>query len=507
MAKQPKNRFVLNLKLNTELYQEHILDKRFEIGRKIYNALLGKSLNRYNEMVKTKRWRNNQNELSKIYKSHNVDKKQLDKLCKSYYDIKNDMLKEFRLNEYSLHEDVKPMYHIFKKNIDSFTAQKIASRVWTALNDNLFGKGEAVHFKGRNDPLKSLEGKWNRSGIKYNIETRTVIWNRLVIPVKLDIRNQYEVDCLRSNICFCRIKRKFIRGKYKYILQLILDGIPPIKFNKNTGEIKNALGDGTCGIDIGTQTVAYVSDLNAKLLELAPRVQNIEDEKRKIQRYMDRSKRTNNPQNFNENGTFKKGIKLKWNFSKKYIKAKNALKDLYRKQADIREQDHNIMTNEILNNCDTALVENMNFKALQKRSKNTTKNKDGKINSKKRFGKSLANKAPAKFLTILNNKLKARGGTYLEINTRKVKASQYNHLNGKYNKKKLSQRWNYFEYNNEQIKVQRDIYSAYLIKNVNNDLRSVNDEQCINDFDVFLEMHDKEVSRLQGLNNLSSMGI
>ena len=103
--------------------------------------------------------------------------------------------------------------------------------------------------------------------------------------------------------------------------------------------------------------------------------------------------------------------------------------------------------------------------------------------------------------------MKARDGTYLEINTREVKASQYNHLIGKYNKKKLSQRWNYFEYNDEQIKVQRDIYSAYLIKNVNGDLRTVNDEQCINDFDVFLEMHDKELLRLQGLNNLSSVGI
>jgi hypothetical protein len=507
LAKQPKNRYVLNLKLNTEIYQEHILDKRFEIGRKIYNALLGKSLKRYNEMVKTKRWRNNQNELSKIYKSYNSDKKRLNKLCKPYYNIKNNMLAEFRLNEYSLHEDVKPMYHIFKKNIDSFTAQKIASRVWTSLEDNLFGKGEIVHFKGINNPLKSLEGKWNRSGIKYNIENNKVTWNGLVISVCLNIRNQYEVDCLRSNICFCRIKRKFVRGKYKYIIQLVLDGIPPMKFNKNTGEIKNIIGDGTCGIDIGTQTVAYVSDYDVKLLELASRVQNIENKKRNIQRYMDRSKRKTNPQNFNENGTIKKGIKIEWNFSKKYIKAKNKLKDIYRKQADIREQDHNIMTNEILNNCDTALVETMNFKALQKRSKKTEKNDKGKFKKKKRFGKSLANKAPAKFLIILKNKLKARSGTYLEINTREVKASQYNHLNRKYNKKKLSQRWNYFEYNNKQIKVQRDIYSAYLIKNVNGDLRTINDEQCIKYFDIFLKMHNKEILRLQGLNNLSSVGI
>jgi len=319
------------------------------------------------------------------------------------------------------------------------------------------------------------------------------------------------VNALRNKICFCRIKRKFVRGKYKYILQIVLDGPIPVKVNKATGEVKNAIGMGTCGVDIGTQTIAFSSDYDVKLLELAPRVQNIEKEKRKIQRYMDRSKRVSNQYNFNDDGTIKKGIKgtrLEWNYSEKYIKAKNILKDLYRKQADIREQDHNIMSNEILKNCNIVYVEKMNFKALQKRAKKTTVNeKTMKINKKKRFGKSLANKAPSKFLTILANKLKAKGGKYFEINTREVRASQYNHLNYEYNKKKLSQRWNYFEYKGQLIKVQRDMYSGYLIKNVNIDLCSINNELCTRDFDRFLELHNKEILRLQSMNNLSSMGI
>ena len=504
--REPKQRFVLNLKLKTQLYQEDILEKRFEIGRKMYNALLGKALKRYNEMIKTKRWRENQKKLSKICESFKGDKKQLNKLCKPYYEVKNNMMQEYRLNEYSLHEDVQPMQHIFKKNIDAFTSQKIASRVWSSLNDNLFGEGEEVHFK-KYDTLNSLEGKSNGTGIRYDIENNSLLWNGLKIPVALDINNQYEVSALRSRICYCRIKRKFVRGKYKYILQLVLEGIPPIKINKTTGEIKNDIGYGKVGIDIGTQTIAYVSNYDIKLLELAPRVQNIENEKRRIQRYMDRSNRTSNPDNFNEDGTIKRGIKLEWNYSKGYLKSRNILKDIYRKQADIREQDHNIMANDILKNCNTVYVEAMNFKGLQKRSKKTEKNEQGKFKKKKRFGKSLANKAPAKFLTILQNKLKTKGGLYFEVNTREVKASQYNHLNREYNKKKLSQRWNYFEYNNEKIKVQRDIYSAYLIKNVNDDLSSINNEQCTKDFDRFLELHNKEILRLQGLNNLSSMGI
>ena len=441
--KEVKQRFILNLKLKTEEFEEKILDKRFEIGRKIYNSVLGKSLNRYNEMIKTKKWRNNQCELSNIYKSK-CEKEEFNKLCAPYFYIKNEMLKEFRLTEYSLHVDVKLTQHTFKDNIDSFTAQKVASRVWKALEINLFGKGEQVHFKGWNTPLYSLEGKSNGTGIRYDIETNTFKWIGLEIETMLDINNQYEIDAFKNKISFCRVKRKFVRGKYKYILQIILEGVNPVKFNKETGEIKNYIGSGDCGIDIGTQTVAYISDYDVKLYELAPHVQNIENEKRRIQRFMDRSRRSTNPNNFNKDGMFKKGAKLEWKYSKRYVKAKYKLKDIYRKQKDIREQDHNVMTNEIVKNCNVVFVEQMNFKGLQKRAKNTTTNeKTGKFNKKKRFGKSLANKAPSKFLEILDNKLRAKGGKYIEINTKQVKASQYNHLNQQYNKKKLSQRWNY----------------------------------------------------------------
>lgn len=506
MAKEPKQRYILNLKLETEQFQEDILHKRFEIGRQLYNAVLNVSLKRYKEMIKTKRWRENQIQITNIYKIEKDDKKRK-KLGQQYFYLKNEMLKEFRISEYSLHADITKIRQHFKNNIDSMTSQKIASRVWKAYEDVLFSDGEIPHFKQHNKGLNSLEGKSNSTGIRYIMETNTLKWNKLKIKVQSKF-NDYEISALRDKICFCRIVRKFIRGKYKYTLQLILEGIPPIKINKTTGEIKNDIGIGTCGIDIGTQTIAYSSDYNCKLYELAPRVQNIENQKRRLLRYMDRSKRATNPNNFNDNGTIKRGVKLEWNYSNKYIKAKNKLKELYRKQADIRRLEHNILANEIISQADMVLVEKMNFKGLQKRAKNTTINeKTGRINKKKRFGKSLANKSPAMLMTIIKNKLKAKGGIFLEVNTFKVKASQYNHLNQQYNKKKLSQRWNYFEYNNEDIKVQRDLYSSYLIKNVDMDLVTINNDKCIEGFKKFLKMHDKEIIRLQGLNNLSSMGI
>ena len=471
------SRYCVTFPLITEKYQENILNKRFEISRQLYNAVLSKAYKRYKSMIETKKYR----QLKEQINNANEKEKKL------LYKQLNEMYKQYRLNEYSLHEDIQEMQHHFSENIDSFTAQKIATRVWSAFEDLLFGDGEIVHFKKYGE-LDSLEGKSNKTGIRF--KDGFLIWNGLKIPVKIDYNNPYEYQALKDEICYCRIKRRFIKGKYKYYLQIVFKGVPPMKINKD-GEVKRHIGNGTVGLDIGTQTIAIVSNVDVKLLELADRVNNIEKEKRRILRYMDRSRRANKPDNFNEDGTIKKG-KLKWVKSNRYIKAQNKLRELYRKQADVREYQHQLLSNYILSLGNKIKVEEMNFKGLQKRSKKTEKNDKGKFKRKKRFGKSLANKAPAKLLTILDNKLKYFGEKLIKVNTKEVKASQYNHLNCRYNKKKLSQRWNDLN----GIKIQRDLYSAFLIQHVNDDLCNINQEECKRDFERFKILHDKEIERL-----------
>ena len=471
------SRYCVTFPLITEKYQETILNKRFEISRQLYNAVLSKAYKRYKSMIETKKYR----QLKEQINNANEKEKKL------LYKQLNEMYKQYRLNEYSLHEDIQEMQHHFSENIDSFTAQKIATRVWSAFEDLLFGDGKIVHFKKYGE-LDSLEGKSNKTGIRF--KDGFLIWNGLKILVKIDYNNPYEYQALKDEICYCRIKRRFIKGKYKYYLQIVFKGVPPMKINKD-GEVKRYIGNGTVGLDIGTQTIAIVSNVDVKLLELADRVNNIEKEKRRILRYMDRSRRANNPDNFNEDGTIKKG-KLKWVKSNRYIKAQNKLRELYRKQADVREYQHQLLSNYILSLGNKIKVEEMNFKGLQKRSKKTEKNDKGKFKRKKRFGKSLANKAPAKLLTILDNKLKYFGEKLIKVNTKEVKASQYNHLNCRYNKKKLSQRWNDLN----GIKIQRDLYSAFLIQHVNDDLCNINQEECKRDFERFKILHDKEIERL-----------
>lgn len=76
-------------------------------------------------------------------------------------------------------------------------------------------------------------------------------------------------------------------------------------------------------------------------------------------------------------------------------------------------------------------------------------------------------------------------------------------VHGTYTKKSLSQRWNDFN----GIKIQRDMYSAFLIMNINDDLKSFDIDKCNERFENFYRLHNLEVDRLTGKKNLSSIAI
>lgn len=483
--------FIVEFPLKTEKYQEDVLNKRFKVGRYIYNSLVNVTQKRYKEMIKTKKYRNLISVLTENKKSNKEIWKQI-----------NDIRKQYGMSEYSFHEDVKQMQNHFKDNIDSFTAQKIATQLWKSYDKLFYGNGNKIYYK-RHGELNALEGKSNRTGIRF--KDNTILWNGLKIPVVIDYDNDYEYQAMQFKICYNRIIRKYIRNKYKYYVQIVFKGNPPIKLIAETGEIKHYMGTGDVGLDIGTRTIAISSQSDVKILELADRIQNIEDQKKKLLRKIDRSRRATNPENYNEDGTIKKhgNKKVLWNQSNHCIKYQNELKELYRKQADIRKYQHECLANYIISLGNKVYVEKMNFAGLQKRAKKTEKNDKGRFKRKKRFGKSLANKAPSMLLTIIDRKLRYYGEKLIEINTSEARASQFNHFDRTYKKKSLSQRWNDFD----GLKIQRDMYSAFLIMNINDNLKSFNIDKCNERFENFYRLHNLEVERLKGKKNLSSIAI
>lgn len=418
----------------------------------------------------------------------------------------NELRQKYRLSEFAFHSEIKDFQAYYPRNVNSIVAQKLATSLWQAFEKVLYSDGEKIHFK-RKTEFSSIEGKNNTTGIRF--KNGIVDYGpglSIHLRPKLNPKNLYEQRALQNRVKYCRIKRKCVRGKWKYYVQLIMEGYAPIKTDEN-GVPKHYIGFGRVGIDIGTQTVAVVSQSNASLLELADRVQNIENELRLVNRAMDRSRRATNPQYFNANDTIKKIPKSErrhWNNSGHYSALAAKRRELCRKQADIRKQQHYELINGIIAQGTEVYIEDMNFNALQRRSKETKRNeKTGKIHTKKRFGKSLANKAPSMFVTMLGTKLKNVGGSLVKIDTRTAKASQYNHLSQEYNKKKLSQRWNDMPNGD---KIQRDLYSAFLIMNTNATHDGFAQAICEKNYPTFVLLHNTEIQRLQSTKHPSSMG-
>ena len=267
---------------------------------------------------------------------------------------------------------------------------------------------------------------------RFQTDEVNVVLDYLAQPEVIDNKAvktlQDEACCISTyRPCYATLVPKFIRGKYRVYLHLVIEGRAKPKYDR-FGNPRHKYGTGIIGADIGTQTVAYTSDTEAGLKNLSERgnsIQKSEHMERLYYRAMDRSRRTMNPQNYNADGTIKKG-KKKWTYSRRYKKLKAKHAELCRINAINRKLAINEDVNHLRCLGDTFVTEPKNAARLMKRSKETTVNNKGKINRKKRFGKSVKNRCPGGFQTAVENKFKTSGGTYIEV-PNNYRASQFDH--------------------------------------------------------------------------------
>lgn len=307
----------------------------------------------------------------------------------------------------------------------------------------------------------------------------------------------------------CSVVYERIRGKDRYYLTVSLEGEPFRKYGLNT--IQN-VETNVVGIDLGTQTCALTfrngqgNIFKVDLLELVEDIDNEYINKiADVGRSLERSRRINNPDNFNVDGTISKGKKV-WNNSKNYKELKDKNSELTRNIREYAKVSHSLLVKYILNYAHIIVIEDMDFSALAKRAKETTYReieKDGKIvkvaNKKARFGKSVLKKSPALFVNILKKGIEEVGGTLIIADKFNTKASQYNHQLDDYIKKELSARWNYLYYMGEEIKIQRDLYSSFLLACIDGN-KVINKNLCDYGFDDFVILHNKCLETLKDKN-------
>ena len=387
---------------------------------------------------------------------------------------------------------VQPLQHRYGRLIDSRTAQCVADDIWASVDKYIFGNGKQLHIPKRDD-VRSVGGNDNKTGIRFR--NGRIVWKDLDIQVSRDTSNGYENEALTRRVKYCRIIRKQFSGRWHYYVQLVLEGTPPEK---------HTTGSGRVGVDPGTLSMAVASDNGCILTALDDGVADYTKEINRIQRAMDRSRRATNPGNYNPDGTIKKGRK-RWFYSKNYRNLQRVKRSLERRQAASLRQHHEKLANDILFLGDDVYTEEMNYKGLQRRAKETTKNSKGRFNRKGRFGRSLKNGAPAMLLSIIDQKLRYEGKELHRVNTRTFRASQYNHVTDEYVKKRVSRRHNTIN----GRWVQRDLYSAFLLMNSSDGLSHTDRALCIRGYDTFLVNHDRCISDLLNSNHklLSSFGI
>ncbi len=495
MAKNEQNCCVLTLPLLTEPWQEHIIETRFRIMEQLKNALIAKELGKLNNLKRTREWK-------RLMKSIQDAKDEKEK--KQLFKKRTELLRNVGFSDFSFSNDVTNLkiHKHFAEHINSGIAQRAGKDVWRAFEKYLFSNGKTVHFH-RRGTLDSVANRYAREGMM--IDGDTLTWkggqsdHQIVLKIRIRrLKNAYEREMLQKTVRNLRIVRKWMKTRYKYYLQITLQGDPASKYR--------SVGKGRIGIDIGTQTIAWSSPTEVRLAELAAGIKRNHAEKTALQRKMDRSRRTANPQNYNPDGTIRRGVKLRWVKTKHYLRMEGRVRELERKNADIRKYEHICMANHILSLGNEVYIEDMSFKGLQGRAKETKLDKNGRFARKKRFGKSLANRAPSMFVTILENKLKASGGSLHKVNTRTFRASQYDHTADEFKKKTLGQRWNHLKNGD---KIQRDLYSAFLLMNAAPSLEEPDKKLCGKTYPQFNRLHDAEMERLRAEEkpHLSSMGI
>lgn len=495
----------LTLPLKLEKWQEDRLSKRFEIARQIYNSLVHAELKKLHRLEQTAAYRTNQARIRELY-LENAQKSEEFRAC---INTRNKLLQDAGFSEYGFKSDIKAYYKHFNENIGSNVAvHGIAPQVWTAFEKKLFYNGKIVHYRKPGD-IRSLRGYsvTGKSGGTEIIFRGTYIeWKGLKLPLKCNPDNDYEQEMLSYRIKYVRILRKPGKNKDHWYAQLSLEGKPVIKRNPITLEAIHTVEHGSVGIDIGPQTIAFCAASEVNLMELADQVQNIEHEKRILQRKLDRSRRATNPDNYAEDGTIRRGQKLTRNKSKRYRKNARRLAYLQHCQAETRKRQHNQLANHLLSLGDCFYVEDMEWPALTHRAKKTEiSEKTGKYKRKKRFGKSVANKAPAALIQILKLKCESLDlPGVVEVPT-SLRASQYNHQSDTYEKKTLSQRWNQMP---DGDRIQRDMYSAFLLQHCTPQLDGFDREALQRDYEVFRNLHHQTIQRLRiQPKTLTSMGI
>ena len=497
--------YTVRLKLELSQSEERFMTKCFFFMNNIHNKVVSHAQNRINALFRDADYMSARREYGEsgfakkkagqLSSSQKKRKKQLSEL------MKNKQI-EYGLRQTDLERFAKVLHAKYAKFVSSQQVQAEAKAVYSGVAKVLFGDGIHLHFKPVNH-FDCIKQKCTTNGVKI-IDWKTVkfmnhIYQIAGLPDTEYMKAVRAQTVLYADVVYTSLKRIEFNTGFHYYVIITLRGEAPKKFQKCDHENRT-------GVDFGTSSIAAASNDVLHLEELAPLSERYERQIRHLQNLSDRSMKLHNPENYNPNGTVKKG-RHHWKLTKRCRKLKRMIRILYRKQSAYVRDSHRTFLNRLLQESSEFILEPMEFAGLQKKSKNTERSdkestvraKDGtakkihKFKRKKRYGHSIKNRSPGFMQSELKRKAEQYDIPYFEINRNAYRASQLHHDTGEYIKPELSERFKVIDGH----EVQRDLYSAFLICNTSDSLTVPDFDKCNSNFPRFVGMHDTLIENIK----------
>ena len=348
-----------------EICQLFALADRLRIAGNELASLMSK---RYDQLIRTKKYR----ALLKHYGKDDKDKRnyaqQLKQMQESY-DVTWDFCR-------------KTMQSIqVKYQIDAVLALTKAEAVWQGVEACLYSNGKTIHTSDYGHFPALIAKQINRCIIlKVKDGALQFKFGSMVFGAKINdtfqqeeanavihyLTNQSQIDKAAIDIykdkgtcistyrpCYVSLVPKIIRGKQRIYIHICIEGKPKDKLDKN-GQPRHTLGKGNVGVDLGPRSIA-VTHKDGVLLENIRYVgKNPEDVKADIA---------------NLQSAINKSINANNGISNNCKKKKKQLKDLRRKKSINSHLGINNMVHQLRSFGDTLIIEGNNASALAKRAK------------------------------------------------------------------------------------------------------------------------------------------
>lgn len=423
-----------------------LVDRRFETGRRVYNACLGEAIKRGRQVRSDPGWESARSMRSMTAMERKARSQAFVAINTKHGFTESDLM--------SFASSLRQSW--VRKDVFAQETQVIGRRAFGAVRRWHLGIGGKPRFKPVRRSLHSMECKDLKGALVPAIEGGACIgvrWGNGSIfrfaPIPSTGRRGREQLAERerilgliadSKVLSVRIVRTVIRERSTYKAQFVIDGPPPQR---------HPVGDGEVSFDLGPSHVAAVSKdtdgtiTSADIHHLAAGLDNSAVLLRRLQRKFDRQHRAGSPDCFRSDGTHKNKERCLWKKrSKNAQKMQAQIADLHRRRAEYRKTSHGTLINQWLMVGPNLRMENLNYVAWQKN-----------------YPRSVRDRAPGKLVAIAHRKAESAGGGSYDYSPWTTALSQTCVCGAKV-KKPLSQRI----HNCPECGVvaQRDLFSAFL---------------------------------------------